>query len=132
MAKKTKTNRRLTEELLGGNDHAVFTPLFLLWGHSFGYAVGEGEKNIAGAHGDGGLCVLSIGKKADHHSRGFERDGLGAAEDVGRVVTGIDEGEEMSNGVVLGVKEGGVAIGGRRFVDEVVDVTDETGEVALL
>src|ERR1700679_3725663 len=43
----------LTEELLGGNDHAVFTPLFLLWGHSFGYAVGEGEKKMAGALGGG-------------------------------------------------------------------------------
>src|SRR5271170_1104644 len=88
----------LTEELLGGGDHAVFAPLFFVAGHGFGDAVGEGEKDVAGAHGDGGLGVFSVGKKADHHSGGLERDGLTAPEDVWGIVPGVDEGEETGEG----------------------------------
>jgi len=46
-------------------------------------------------------------------------------------VASIDVGEQAGEGIVLGVEEGRVAIGGGGFVDQVIDVTDESGEITL-
>jgi hypothetical protein len=83
-------------------------------------------------HGDSGLGVFRVRKKANYGPGGFERNGLAAAEDVRRVVPGINVGEDIGAGIVLGVEKGGVAVIGRSVVDRVVDAVDETGEVALV
>lgn len=122
----------LGEHLLGGGDHAVFTPLIVFAVHRFRDAIGKGEKDVACMHGNGGLRIFCVGKKADDGPGGFEGDSLSAAEDVGRIVASVDEGEETGSGVVLSVEEGGVTVSGGGFVDEAVDVADKASEVGLL
>ena len=101
-------------------------------GHGFGDAVGEGEEDVAGVDGESGLVVGGAGEEADYCSGGFERNGGAVAEDVRGVVSGVDVGEEAGGGVVFGVEEGGVAVGGGGVVDEAIDLGDEGGERTLL
>ena len=92
----------------------------------------KADEDVAGLQADGGAGVGDVGEQADDGSGGFEGDGLGAAEDEGWVVAGVDVGEDAGFGVEFGVEEGGVAVGGGGLVDEAVDVAHEGGQVAGL
>src|SRR5258707_5284273 len=105
---------------LGAGDHAIFAPLLVGGGHSFGDAVGEGEEDVSGLQENSGTGVRDVGDEADDGAGGLEVDDLRAAEDDGRVVAGVDVGEDAGLGVQLGVEEGGVALGGGGLVDEPV------------
>jgi hypothetical protein len=46
-------------------------------------------------------------------------------------VTGIDISEPAAAGIELSEEEGGVAIFGRSFIDQVVDFTHQGGEISI-
>ncbi len=123
---------RLSEELLDARDHAVLAPLFVGGGHGFGDAVGEGDEDVSGLQENAGTGVRGVGDEADDGAGGLEVDDLRAAKNDGRVVAGVDVGEDAGLGVELGIEEGRVAVGGGGLVDEPVDVAHEGGEVAGL
>ena len=54
---------------------------------------------------------------------------LAAAQDVGRVVAGVDVAQQAVDRLVDGEEEGGVAVGRGRLVDQAVDARYESGEV---
>ncbi len=81
---------------------------------------------------DIGAGVGDVGEQADDGSGGLKLDGLVAAKNDWRVVASVYVGEDAGVGVVLGVEEGGVTVGGRGLVDEAVDVAHQRGEIAGL
>jgi hypothetical protein len=99
--------------------------------HGFGDSIGEQDNRVAGRERDGALFVAGGPEPSKHKTSFLQMDNVATRlNEDGRVVAGVDVREGTRGRIEDAVPEAGEAIGGRRVVDELIQVRHQRGKIS--